>query len=384
MPKDEFCSGRRVPRLQTGEPVTVVDQALVLPRTGKGAFAVVDSNGAPVVDAVSFRKDGLECSDFIDRSTPRKLRHHAGRYLYAGDYWSHFGHFIFESLARLWALDLLQDRLDGIVFLVPRRGAKDGLRADSLQARILAMLGIDLPVLLISEPSSFEQLYVPRQGCGMGGMAAGTPSHRRFLQDRLRNVAPKPGVERVYLTRSGYGLRRGGIFGEGFLEQNLKAQGYVIYSPEQAPIEDQIATYLGARQIVAPDSSALHLFGFVAKPEQDLAIVLRRKTGAKDLLPQITGFTGRKPLVLDCITRTLSRDNARMASWGQFADLDFDALGQGLAAAGFIDPTLWNGLSDWRRDRFRRNYEARLDCKLQVATTEFADDSPAHGPDAPM
>ena len=387
MPKDELFGGRFMPRVQTGEPITLVDQALVLPRTGKGGFAVVDGNGAPVVDAVSFRKDGLEFSDFIDRSTPRKVRHHAGRYLYAGDYWSHFGHFIFESLARLWALDFMQDQLDGIVFLVPRRGEVDaGLRTDSMQARFLAMLGIDLPVLLISEPTSFDQLYVPRQGCGMGGMAAGTPSHRRFLQNRLRKVEPKPGMERVYLTRSGYGLRRGGIFGEGFLEQNLIAQGYVIYSPEQAPIEDQIATYLGARQIVAPDSSALHLFGFVARPEQDLAIVLRRKTGAKDLLPQIIGFSGRKPLVLDCITRTLSRDNARMASWGQFADLDFGALGGGLAAAGFIDPALWHGLSDWRRDRLQRNYEARLDCKLQVldATAEFADDSPARGPDAPM
>ena len=348
------------------EPITCVEAALLIPRLGKGGFAVVDRQGAPVVDSLSFRKDGVEFSGFIDRDQQAAARNYAGTWLYAGECWSHFGHFIFESLSRFWALDQLEAQIDGIVFLSPHRGAEDsGLAPDGLQARILRMLGITLPVLFLSEPAGFERLYVPRQGCGMGGLAAGTPAHRRFLQGRLRRLEPKTGVERLYLTRSGYKLRRGGIFGEGYLEQNLAAQGYLIYAPEQHSVEDQIATYLGARQVVAPDSSALHLFGFVASAAQDLAIVLRRKQGAKDLLPQITGFSGRKPLVIDAIKGVLARDNARIATWGQFADLDFDFLGGQLAEGGFLpDPGAWTGLSDWRRSRLRRTYEQRLDCRF--------------------
>lgn len=350
----------------TGEPITCVEATLVIPHAGKGGFAVVDRFGAPVVDSLRFRKDEVEFSGFVDRESLAAPRQFAGTWLYAGECWSHFGHFIFESLARLWALDLLEGRIDGIVFLSPHRGTgATGLEPGSMQAQILQMLGVDLPVLVLTEPAEFARLHVPRQGCGMGGMAAGTPAHRQFLQRRLRRLEPKRGVERVYLTRSGYKLRRGGIFGEGFLEQNLAAQGYTIYAPEQHPVQDQIATYLGARQIVAPDSSALHLFGFVASAAQDLAIVLRRKQGAKDLLPQITGFSGRKPLVVDAIRGILVRDNARIATWGQFADLDCDLLGARLADGGFLpEPHLWRGLSDWRRSKLRRTYEARLDCRF--------------------
>jgi hypothetical protein len=364
MPKDTVSGAPH--GVQAVEPITLVEAALVIPRAGKGGFAVVDRQGAPVVDSLSFRKDGFEFSDFVDREVMAPPRQHAGTWLYAGECWSHFGHFIFESLSRLWALDQLEGHLDGLVFLAPHRG-EGGTDLDpaSLQARMLALLGVDLPVLVLSEPAAFERLFVPRQGCGMGGLAAGTPAHRRFLQARLRRLEPRRGVERLYLTRSAYKLRRGGIFGEGYLEQNLAAQGYAIYAPEQHPLEDQIATYLGARQIVAPDSSALHLFGFVARPDQALAIVLRRRQGAKDLLPQITGFSGQKPLVVDAIRGILARDNARIPTWGQFADLDFDLLGARLAEAGFLpDPAAWAGLPDWRRARLRRTYEDRLDCRF--------------------
>ena len=350
-----------------GEDITCVENALLIPRTGSGGFCLVDANGAPVVDATSFRKDGFEFSGFVDRDQPIESRHLTGRYLYAGDFWTHFGHFIFESLSRLWALDHLSGAFDAIVFRDTHRAHENqrSIDPDSMQGKLLALLGIDTPVLILSEPTSFDALYVPRQGCGMGALAAGTPAHRRFLQSRLRRITPKQGAERLYLTRSGYRMRRGGIFAEAHLEQNLIEQGYTIYAPEKAPIEDQIATYLGARQIVAPDSSALHLFGFVGRPDQDLAIVLRRTDGAKDLLPQITGFTGRKPLVADCITRILSRDNARIPTWGQFADLNFAQLGKTLAEAGFIDDlSRWHLLSNRRRLRTQNAYEKSLSCTL--------------------
>ena len=363
------------PTMQSREPITLVETALVVPRLGKGGFALVDRQGAPVVDALCFRKYGFEYSGFVDRAAYAAAPHHGGTWLFAGDCWNHFGHFIFESLSRLWATDLVGEQINGIVFLDPRGMGKGGkLPPRSFQARFLALLGVTLPVMLVTEPATFERLYVPRQGCGMGAMAAGTPAHRRFLQGRLRKLVPKPGVERLYLTRSGYKLRRGGIFAESHLEHNLLAQGYVIYAPELHKVEDQIATYLGARQVVAPDSSALHLFGFVADATQDLAIVLRRKLGAQDLLPQITGFSGRRPLVVDTIRGVLSRDNARMPAWGQFADLDFDLLGARLAEGGFLsDPAVWNGLSDRRRSRLRQNYEQLLQCRFTELGPEGAD-----------
>ena len=105
------------------------------------------------------------------------------------------------------------------------------------------------------------------------------------------------------------------------------------------------------------------IFGFIFG--LPLINVLRRKQGAKDLLPQITGFSGRKPLVVDAIRGILARDNARIPTWGQFADLDFDVLGARLTEGGFLpDPAAWTGLNDWRRARLRRTYEQRLECRF--------------------
>jgi hypothetical protein len=346
-------------RLTTGEPITSVTRALIIPRPAEHGFTVVDQAGAPVVDALTFRKSSLNICTFVDRAQPLETVRLKGRYLFAGDYWAHFGHFLFESLARLWALDHLDVPLDGIIFYAPRgRGTLDPA---SVQAQILATLGIDLPIYLVSKPTEVDELLVPRQACGLGGLASGTPAARAFFQNRLRRVPPKAGVERLYLSRLGYRLRRGGMFAEQVLQRNLERQGYVAYMPERHSIQDQIATYLGAEKIVAPDSSALHMFGFVGRPEQDLAIVLRRTEGATDILPQVTGFTGRMPLVIDRINRIWARENYKNPSWGSFAEIDFAKLGQDLCDAGFIDNLdAWETPKGWQWQKIRNSAALQL------------------------
>ena len=61
--------------VSASEPITCVEAALVIPRLGKGGFAVVDRQGAPVVDALSFRKDSYEFSGFVDREVMAAPRH---------------------------------------------------------------------------------------------------------------------------------------------------------------------------------------------------------------------------------------------------------------------------------------------------------------------
>jgi hypothetical protein len=145
------------------------------------------------------------------------------------------------------------------------------------------------------------------------------------------------------------------------LEENLARAGYAAFRPERHPIASQIATYLGARQIVAPDSSALHLFGLVARPEQDLAIILRRPDGAVDLLPQIAGFSGRAPLVVDRIGAIWRREGFRNETWGSFAEIDLGQVGADLQGAGFIDSLEgWDSPGPRRRARMRARIEARF------------------------
>lgn len=361
--------------LRASEPVTTIPNALIMPTGQLGRFSVVDAVGAPVVDALTYRKAEVNISAFVDRSKVVETDRLRGRYLFAGDFWPHFGHYIFESLSRMWVLDYDQGPLDGIIFLLRREGGP--WVSDSVQGRILALLGIDLPIILVTRPTSVDELVVPRQGLGMGALAAGTPAVRRFFQERLRHrVAPKPGVQRLYISRLGFGLRRGGLLGEHVLQRNLERHGYVPYSPESQPVEDQLATYLGAEQVIGLDSSALHLFGFVARPEQELSIILRRLNGAVDLLPQIAGFSGRVPQVIERITRGWLIERQRNPTWRGLCEADFAAIGQDLLAAGMIDDlAYWRVPGDKAWNSIRAAAEVMLRSPIVPGPIERAEES---------
>ena len=325
--------------------------ALVL-YSGRGRVAtVVDATGTPVAEANSLRLGHpVAYAGHVDRAAVPAVAHLEGNFLFGGTYWNHFGHFLFESTARLWGYPALKDHLDGIVFVTPRGlGAH---HADAgFQRAVFDLLGVTAPVIILDQSTAITTLQVPAPGCGLGALASGTPEFRAFVQSRFRRITPRAGAAKIYLSRSGFGLRRGGMLAEAHLEAALAADGYLIYQPEKDPLEAQIATYLGAEKIISPDSSALHAFGFAGSAAQQVAIVLRRPEGAADIAPQITAFTGRAPLVLNCITRMRYRSNARTAAWAQVAEVDFSALGKALWEAGFLSSeTALAGLS-WREIR---------------------------------
>lgn len=339
------------------EPVTVVPGAMAVP-PGRGAEAtVVDAHGAPVVDAGTFRHDRYVPAQFVDRGQISPAQTQGGTWLFGGVFWLHFGHFLFETVSRLWAVDGLRGKIDGIAFF----RAHAHRPPPKIFHDILKRLDVDLPITFIDAPMGFERLVVPRQGCGMGPLSAGTPAFRSFVQEKLHRIPPRQGAEKIYLTREGYRLKRGGIFAEGVLREKLEAEGYVSFAPEQHSFADQVATYLGARRILGPDSSALHLVGFAAPPEAEVGILLRRPGGERDMLPQLTGFMGRKPLVVDAIARLIRRDNERNPNWSMFAELDLQQLHRDLRDAGFIAGQVpWPALPRVLRKRLVAGYEKQL------------------------
>jgi hypothetical protein len=63
---------------------------------------------------------------------------------------------------------------------------------------------------------------------------------------------------------------------ETVLEDALARCGYVIIHPQEMPVQDQIGTYAAASRLVFADGSAVHLWSLVARPGQEVAVVLRR------------------------------------------------------------------------------------------------------------
>jgi Glycosyltransferase 61 len=343
------------------EPITCVEDALIVPVVRDvrpfGRPTVVDRAGAPVFDASSFRTGVFDSTFFMPRERHATATRMSGAHLYGGIFFQHFGHFIFESIARLWAYDSLAARIEGIAMLPLRPNSAIG----ESHLEILQHLDVSHPITIVHTPTVLERLYVPRQGCGMGALASGTPAFRDFVHRKLQRIAPRTDAPKIYITRENYRLRRGGIFAEEVLSSHLEKEGYLAYSPELHGFEHQVATYQGAENIVGCDSSAMHLVGFAARPETQVAVVLRRQRGACDIEPHLAGFMGKAPLIIDAMTGMLRDKNQRNETWASFAELDFPALWLALHESGFIGGgTPWPALAHDTREEILARYVAKL------------------------
>ena len=263
-----------------------------------------------------------------------------GTHLFGGHFRGHFGHFLVESTARLWALDHLPVKPDSILYL-PYRGEVGAIeKAMEGHDRFYRLLGIDIPIRTFGTPQRVGRLFVPELGFGWSERYAGSPAYRSFMQQRLRAAVAPDGAKKLYVSRAQLAASRGGVLGETVLEQNLARAGYEIFHPEKHPLDVQIARYRAAEKIVALDGSALHLAAYVANPGTRVAMILRRsKANVADYQLQFRSFAGIDPDVIDVIrTDWVSGDAARV-DFRSVGELDFPRLFEALAAAGYLPKT---------------------------------------------
>ena len=251
-------------------------------------FLDAGRDGAPgVFDGGAYFADGTVCTRSLQRKAglinqPRplislaKVRRVAGRHLYAGMLKNeHFGHFIAESLSRLWALGQApQHEFKSIVFYarlhrepVPRWAPE-----------FISLLAPDVPLQIVSDVTVFESLMVPDQAAHPNnGFIYGHPAVRELFA-RLRNIKGKR-FRKLYVSRSNL-LHSAGILGEKTLERMLAQAGFHVIHPEEHSIAEQIALYNGAQALIFAEGAALHLFALTCRPDQKVYIIQRRKNAS--------------------------------------------------------------------------------------------------------
>ncbi|SDE04803.1 glycosyltransferase 61 family protein [Limimaricola pyoseonensis] len=259
-----------------------------------------------------------------------------GRWLFLGPLFGHFGHFLVESLARIWAFDALRHDLDGVLY-VPKAQVRPQHVARSFRP-LLGALGLDAPMRNLEAPTRVERLHVPPQGLGMFDMIEGAPEFRRFIRRHAGADIPADGPERIYISRSALPAARGSILGESWLERRLAQEGYVAFHPQQHDHRTQIATYKAARRIVSVDGSPLHLLAMVGDAGQRVGIVARRPGGLDEVFArQIRAFSGASVTLCGPPRGNWVPDGAagpNRLSWGE---IDFPRAGAALAEGGLVD-----------------------------------------------
>ncbi|MFW8593794.1 glycosyltransferase 61 family protein [Cribrihabitans neustonicus] len=327
-----------------------------------GAYVVPPAESAFVQPAGVLHADGRYCAEGalwrryrpITTCPPQPgsgVDRLPGRWLWGGVLWAHFGHFLVESSSRLWALAYLDQPVDGILFIPKRPSTGDGTRG--FQHEFLGLMAPDLPLKVADHALQVEELVVPGQGFGLGRITAGTRKFRTAMHSRFARGVAGEGPEKIYISRSKLGLGKGGLLGEEQMEELLRAEGYEIFHPQEHSLRTQLARYKAARKVVAADGSALHLYAMVGRPDQKVAMVLRRQAGANNLLADhVAHFCRCEPLVIDALRTEWVPAHKQKSSRLSFGELDLAAIGRALAAQGFISrEAKWPEMSEADRQQ---------------------------------
>jgi hypothetical protein len=307
----------------------------------KRAAGLFDAQGQflPSGDCLRWAKAAVTVEPEIDPSAP--VMRLEGRYLYGGMLYGHFGHFLCESTARLWAL--AQDQgFDGVVWLPKVRMAHAAKLVKPYHS-FFATLGFENMGLFAPQANTvIENLVIPEQGFGIGDLSSGRPQYRQFMRGHLGADIAAEGAAKLYISRSKLPGKRGSVLMETVIEARLLAEGYRIFHPQDHSLAEQIAQYKAARQIVALDGSALHLAAMVLDPACRVAIINRGPSqNIDDYLRQFEAFAGVMPTRIDVVQSYWFYEGRRVVKRETHALLDFPSLGRALTEAGFRGDGLW-------------------------------------------
>lgn len=331
--------------------IDFLNEGIVVPFTG-----MLPSSEGKVgrIDGGAYYHDGTLCQlsktfkpnyaydESSIKAFPTKLE--KGSYIFGGLLQNeHFGHFISESISRLWALNHLSLDFQSIVYFLrkPQRPVAQ------FAIDFLRLLAPEKRIYIVKEATRFELLAIPQE-MSKGGYVYGYPQMRR-LCDRLYSDKPRSAGmgfgKKIYVSRSKLSRGEGGILSDLRIDEYLEAEGYTIIHPQLLSVEQQLKAYEEAEQIIFADGSAVHLFALVCRPSQKVFVIWRRnKYGIFDW--QVKSFGGPTLEGEHCIQRLwIPELDAPDTSRGK-AQISFRALSKQLRERGFIFGNPWDEPSE--------------------------------------
>ncbi|MBI1416623.1 MAG: DUF563 domain-containing protein [Limimaricola sp.] len=331
--------------------IELVENAIVVPPPKNDANRSVQNSGVLAADgrfvenSITWR-GRAQVTRAPAMPDPQSVVEMSGNYMFLGPLFGHFGHFLVESICRIWAYGELRGKIDGAVWVPKFQNRPEHVL--NVYTPFLNALGVDCPLYNLSDPTRIERLYVPQQGFGMFQMIEGAPEFREFVRANAgKNIVPK-GAKKIYVSRSALPAIRGSILGETLLESYLQDEGYEVFHPQKYNHADQIAAYKAATHIIAVDCSPLHLLALVGNADQKVGIIARRAGDLDQIFAQqLRAFQGSDAHPFNYLRRNWIEEHANRPSRTSWGEIAFDSLYEGLRAAGLIEGTkAWPALTE--------------------------------------
>ena len=310
------------------------------------AASVFDENRNAVPEAVcwiSRRQSGT-----IARTYPRenRIKDLPGTWLFGGRFFPAFGHFLTETLARLWALDYIDEKIDGVLFFPVYNDHEES--AASLFGQLAEIMDPPVDYKICDEFYRVEKLIVPPQGSGIGRLWGSAPELREYIKTHLKSDFEPTGHDKIYISRSGEFDKVGrGFLGEKQLEKLLEAEGYQIFHPQDHSWEDQLRHYQSATHILGPDGSPFHMVNFTGRSDLRVGVIQRRPgPDASQMVRQSKAYGIDDPHSFHHLGRSWSSAGDWRAAHKMMSEIKFEPLGTDLSKRGFISKNAkWRNLT---------------------------------------
>jgi capsular polysaccharide biosynthesis protein len=311
------------------------------------AASVYDKDQNPVSETICWINHRQKAT--YPRPYPRekRIKHLPGTWIFGGRFNPHFGHFLTESISRLWALDHVDENVEGVLFFPTYNDHKEA--ASKYFGQMSEILDRDINFKICDEFYRVDKLIVPPQACGLGRLQVSSPEMRDFMTSHLRRDLEPTNVKKLYISRSGdFGKTGRSFLGELHLEGLLKKHGYSIFHPQNHTWADQMRHYQSATHILGPDGSPFHMVNFTGNPELKVGIIQRRPGhDANQMTAQSRAYGIEDAHNFSHLGRSWSRAGDRRAGLGIVSEVKFSDLCTELKALGFIDKKAkWANLSE--------------------------------------
>ncbi|MFZ2727301.1 MAG: glycosyltransferase 61 family protein [Methylococcaceae bacterium] len=256
----------------------------------------------PYTEALLSREGTLiqahDKTHIIDRDNAKEIENKA---IYGGMLFDHYGHFLLESLARVW---YIYNSTEDVYFYYPHKNNFIYNELATWQKTILRGLFSNTErIKIINEPLVFKELIIPDAGFVIKQFFAKTQAETLLLLGqniKASNSSCAVVPDKIWLSRSL--LNKGLIAGERKFELALSAEGFAIVHPETLSIEEQIELFEKASIIAGFTGSAFHTIVFAKNNHAKLLHFSRFKSPSENY-PLCTKATGFNADFYNCFIR---------------------------------------------------------------------------------
>lgn len=356
------------PRAPLVDGIKIVNDAVLVHRPRAQGWrikaSVYDARQCEVPQAMCWHSQGQPATVEARHPRPGRIMHLRGTWLFGGVYNPQFGHFFSETLARVWALDHIDEKIEGVLFFPVYNAYRD--TAEASFGDLFSIVDTRFKWKIVDQFYQVDKLIIPPQGSGIKTDMMSSPEYRAYLRGHMRNDLPPTGHDKIYISRSEFTEKRRSILGETRLEDLLRDEGYLIFHPQNHSLVDQVRHYRSARHIIGPDGSPFHLVNYVCNPDTKVAIIKRRKSGEYQyMLDQTRWFEAGTGIGLDHCLSYWAPAGVRRAALMMSAEVDFAAMGQTLLKHGMIsDVGPWHRLDKAALEADLKRFGASMGCDM--------------------